>query len=59
MDGNAEENIFKVYMADTGLFISMLEDGTQADILQGNLLGYKGAIFENLVADCGSPPNLS
>lgn len=26
-------------------------DGTQADILKGNLLGYKGAIFENLMAD--------
>ena len=38
-------------MADTGLFVSMLEDGTQFDILQGNLYGYKGAIFENLVAD--------
>ena len=24
---------------------------TQADILRGNLLGYKGAIFENLMAD--------
>ena len=29
----------------------MLEDGTQYDILQGNLRGYKGAIFENLIAD--------
>ena len=38
-------------MADTGLFVSMLEQGTAADILQGNLYGYKGAIFENLVAD--------
>ena len=51
LDGNAEENIFKVYMADTGLFVSMLEDGTQFDILQGSLYGYKGAIFENLIAD--------
>ena len=51
LDGNSDEDTFKVYMADTGLFISMLEDGTQAEILQGNLLGYKGAIFENLVAD--------
>ena len=49
--GNALDNIFKVYMADTGLFVSMLEEGTQADILQGELLGYKGAIFENLLAD--------
>ncbi len=51
LSGNAEENIFKIYMSDTGLFVSMLEDGSQADILQGNLMGYKGAIFENLVAD--------
>ena len=51
LDGNAEEDVFKVYMRDCGLFVSMLEDGTQYDILQGNLLGYKGAIFENLIAD--------
>lgn len=51
LDGNAEENVFKVYMCDCGLFVSMLEDGTQYDILQGNLYGYKGAIFENLIAD--------
>ena len=49
--GNAVDDIFKVYMQDTGLFIAMLEDGTQFDILQGNLWGYKGAIFENLAAD--------
>ena len=29
----------------------MLDYGTQADILKGNLLGYKGAIYENLIAD--------
>ena len=51
LDGNAEEDTFKVYMCDTGLFVSMLEDGTQFDILQGDLYGYKGAIFENLIAD--------
>ena len=51
LDGNAIDDVFKVYMCDTGLFVSMLEDGTQYDILQGNLYGYKGAIFENLVAD--------
>ncbi len=51
LDGNAQEDTFKVYMRDCGLFVSMLEDGTQYDILQGNLYGYKGAIFENLVAD--------
>ncbi len=51
LDGNAEKDVFKVYMQDCGLFVSMLEDGTQYDILQGNLYGYKGAIFENLIAD--------
>ncbi len=51
LDGNAIDDVFKVYMRDMGLFVSMLEDGTQFDILQGNLFGYKGAIFENLVAD--------
>ena len=35
--GNAEPDIFKVYMRDMGLFVAMLEDGTQFDILQGNL----------------------
>ena len=51
LNGNAIDDCFKVYMADTGLFVSMLDDGTQFDILQGNLHAYKGAIFENLVAD--------
>ena len=51
LDGNAKPDIFKVYMTDIGLLVSMLEDGTAWSILQGNLLGYKGAIFENLLAD--------
>lgn len=51
LDGNKIPSEFKIYMADVGLLVSMLEDGTQASILAGNLLGYKGAIFENLVAD--------
>ena len=51
LDGNAIPEIFKVYMADTGLFTAMLEDGSQYDILKGNLYGYKGAVFENLMGD--------
>lgn len=51
LDGNAIQEQFKVYMSDTGLFVSMLDEGTQSDILRGNLLSYKGAIFENLLAD--------
>lgn len=51
LDGQALQDYFKIYMVDTGLFVSKLEPGTQQDIFQGNLLGYKGAIFENLMAD--------
>lgn len=51
MEGNAKANVFKVYTADIGLLIEMLGPGTRADILQGNLGGFKGAIYENLMAD--------
>ena len=44
MEGNAKDNVFKVYMADIGLLIEMLGPGTRTDILQGNLGGFKGAI---------------
>ena len=51
LDGNRIQSEFKVYMADIGLLVAMLEEGTQSSILEGNLLNYKGAIAENLVAD--------
>lgn len=51
LDGNRIQSEFKVYMADIGLLVSMLEEGTQSSILEGNLFSYKGAIIENLVAD--------
>lgn len=50
LEGNAVNDVFKVYMNDVGLFVGMLEPGTQGDVLTGNLLGYKGAIFESLAA---------
>lgn len=46
-----DEDAFKLYFFDTGLFISLLDDYTASDILLGNLGIYKGAIFENAVAD--------
>ncbi len=52
LEGNADKSCFKVYMSDTGLFVSMLEDGTQSDILTGNMNIYKGALYEALAADC-------
>lgn len=51
MEGNAKDNVFKVYLADIGLLVEMLGPSTRADILQGNLGGFKGAIYENLMAD--------
>ena len=51
MGGNAKDNVFKVYLADIGLLVEMLGPSTRADILQGNLGGFKGAIYENLMAD--------
>ena len=51
LEGNSIKDCFKLYTADIGLLVAMLDYGTQADILKGNLLGYKGAIFENLMAD--------
>ena len=51
LDGHRIQSEFKVYMADIGLLISMLEEGTQSSILQGDLLSYHGAIKENFMAD--------
>jgi len=51
LEGNAKSDVFKVYMRDTGLLMAMLEDGSQADIIDGNLGIYKGAIYENIIAD--------
>lgn len=51
LEGNSIKDWFKLYTTDIGLLIAMLDYGTQADVLRGNLLGYKGVIFENLMAD--------
>ncbi len=51
LEGNSIKDCFKLYTTDIGILVAMLDYGTQADILKGNLLGYKGAIFENLMAD--------
>ena len=51
LEGNAMNDAFKVYMRDTGLLTAMLEDGSQADIIDGKLGIYKGALYENIIAD--------
>ena len=51
LEGNARRDIFKVYMRDTGLLVAMLDEGSAEDIIDGNLGIYKGAIYENIIAD--------
>jgi predicted AAA+ superfamily ATPase len=51
LETHAMNDTFKVYMRDTGLLTAMLEDGSQADIIDGKLGIYKGALYENIIAD--------
>jgi len=44
------ENNYKIYISDIGLLISQLDEGTNALIIEGNLGVYKGAIYENVIA---------
>lgn len=54
LEGNKNQDCFKIYVADTGLFVAMFEKGVTKNILQGDLKIYKGAIFENIIADAFS-----
>lgn len=51
LEANTKDDVFKVYMRDTGLLIAMLDDDTAKEIMNGNLGIYKGAIYENIIAD--------
>ena len=57
LEGNKIDSVFKLYMQDSGLFTAMLEKGSAFKILSGELGIYKGAIFENIIADCFSKQN--
>lgn len=57
LDGNKDEDSFKLYVTDTGLFIAMLEEGSVDNIINGDLKVYKGAIFENIIADAFNKMN--
>ncbi len=54
LEGYKIDNIFKLYFKDSGLFISLLEKGSAFKILNGQLNIYKGAIYENIIADAFS-----
>lgn len=50
-EGNSKSDVFKVYMRDTGLLMAMFEENSANEIMEGNLGIYKGAIYENIIAD--------
>lgn len=52
LKGNYDDNKFKLYFFDTGLFVSMLDDEAQTDLRANkNMDIYKGALYENTVAE--------
>lgn len=52
LGGNYDPDIFKLYFADTGLLVSMLDDESQEDLRANKNLGvYKGALYENIVGE--------
>lgn len=50
--GFAKDDAFKVYMNDTGLLVSMYEQGTAQKIMTGEIGLFKGAFYENIMAQC-------
>lgn len=48
LTSNMRLNCFKVYMRDTGLLISMLEEGVQKAILDNDIYINEGALLENI-----------
>ena len=52
LGGNYEPDTFKLYFADTGLLVSMLDDESQEDLRANKNLGvYKGDLYENMVGE--------
>lgn len=52
LKGNCDEDKFKLYFADSGLLVAMLDDEAQDDLRTNKNLGvYKGALYENIVGE--------
>lgn len=52
LKGNFDPSKYKLYVADTGLLLAMLDDEAREDLLRNKNLGvYKGALYENFVAE--------
>ena len=52
LKGNYDETKYKLYFADTGLLVAMLDEEAQVDLRANKNLGvYKGALYENIVGE--------
>ena len=52
LKGNYNPSLYKIYFKDTGLLIASLDEESQEDLRANKNMGtYKGAIYENIVAD--------
>lgn len=52
LKGNYDESKYKIYFADSGLLVSMLDDEAQENLrVNKNLDVYKGALYENVVGE--------
>lgn len=51
LKSNIRLDCFKIYVRDTGLLMSMYEEGIQKDILNNELYINEGAILENICAE--------
>lgn len=52
LKGNYDDTKFKLYFADTGLLVAMLDEEAQDDLRANKNLGvYKGALYENIVGE--------
>ena len=52
LKGNYDETKYKLYLADTGLLVAMLDDEAQDDLRMNKNLGvYKGALYENIAGE--------
>ena len=56
-DSFAQIDNFKIYMADTGLYVAMLDDDAPSHIIDGDYNIGKGAIYGNIAADMFSKIN--
>jgi len=52
LKGNFDETKYKLYFADSGLLVAMLDEEAQEDLRANRNLGvYKGALYENVVGE--------